>query len=434
MRTKPAFGTPVFTLAPSREETAARAAYLQVFPPAQIALARATLGAIARRMSSGNWTGTKPVPEPHQWPHTLGQTSGGFARGVLRYYVEGLLDSADSTLVVAGESEHEPTAFVVMQLDVTGEIGEDLIGVAEPWWPICAWISVVSACDDSPKSHPQLAVRAALAYARGQGRHFAFLSSFRTSVLWYVNSHFGRGVNAFVLSDSRCFERTRAYALSATSARDAEDIATALLDCTRQMFLIGLALRGNSALSALDFGRLTHEPPSSFPMLIGMHVRMWPVSRERPLVLGRSYDAAHAVSSIAPGPRVVAGYCEAADGSMLWGARHFLGEFVGMRARTSAAVDATACTHRHVAVFENGKTRRVVGIRCSHGIVFRRSFEPHPLFDARPERLEVVQLASLDLAACDQEVEPRARQKKPSRRFPNTSIAAEMQSMLRRNV
>jgi hypothetical protein len=86
-----------------------------------------------------------------------------------------------------------------------------------------------------------------------------------------------------------------------------------------------------------------------------------------------------------------------------------------------------------VAVFENGKTRRVVGIRCSPGIVFRRSFESHPLFDARPERLEVVQLASLDLAACDQEVEPRARQKKPSRRFPNTSIAAEMQSMLRRN-
>ncbi len=128
----------------------------------------------------------------------------------------------------------------------------------ERWAPECAYVEIVSSCDDAPPGHPRFAVHTAVALARSLGKRMVV-----TALLWYINTFFGRGVYSVLLEGEECFERSRAYALSrSTSTRDVEDLASVLALCALNgLCAVGLVVHGREALAGLDYADLLDAPP-----------------------------------------------------------------------------------------------------------------------------------------------------------------------------
>ncbi len=103
------------------------------------------------------------------------------------------------------------------------------------------------------------------------------------------------------------------------------------------MPIVGFALDGKDALAALDYDRLVGGgPPATEREWLGQSATFWPVARESPLVVGRTYDIVLASMLVADG---------ALTGQHAHTGRHgkrwLAGAFVGVHGkRNSGLVDS----------------------------------------------------------------------------------------------
>lgn len=349
----------LYTLGPTRGEGRVRVdpPYVAVFAKEDGAARSAALHAIIKRVASKKWSGTRSLAPAHRWPHVGDSTSGGMYEHTLpRRCSEQLSDPTD-TLVAVGNSADEVTACVFMNMDPDPSLISGALD--ERWAPECAYVEIVSSCDDAPPGHPRFAMHTAVALARSLGKRMVVLHSMNTALLWYINTFFGRGVYSVLLEGEECFERSRAYALSrSTSTRDVEELGSVLALCALNgLCAVGLVVHGREALAGLDYADLLDAPPTGA-------ARAWPVSAVHPLVVGHTYTTGRALA----------------------------GEFVKLARRPNKDVRPwwtlgkgrrgyTEWGPGDVAVFANGDQQRAIGIKYGRGVAFRRTFRRHAPFE-----------------------------------------------------
>jgi hypothetical protein len=194
-----------------------------------------------------------------------------------------------------------PSALVLMHVDVHPEeiktrdrLRNSIVHFDRRWVDHLPHIDINSPLDLSSGGHRALALLSAMRHAKANGKRIVYLSAVSTAVAYYLNYSFGDGVHAFVLGDEDTFEVTRRFALSpGHSARDYANVEAAMENASTQTVahIVGFVLDGKDALAALDYSRLVGgAPPTTKREWLGQSATFWPVARDSPLVVGRTYD------------------------------------------------------------------------------------------------------------------------------------------------
>ena len=408
----PSASAAVYTLGPSDRRPEVEGDVLPVLVlDADDARRDDELGHILDRMHAKQWTGYRPMRPENAWRHVPhGTTRTGLVASV---YVENELYEAKSkgtatAVIVKAARTGAPTALVLIEHDLASFNAAQLrrMGLASAWKPHVSYIALLTSSDDAPRGHSSLAMRNALLDARlMRDKDIVCLTAIHGALLYYLRTRFDESVHAFLCDDEETFEWTRAYALSsATSGRGGRDAAALESVMQQSSNRVLFSLRGRAFLEALDYETLSAgNPPETEAEIAGTHVRMWRVARERPLVLGHSYDVALASERDEPPAETeAAGYVvDVAAGAeprrRRRGVRRFVGEFVGVVGAHHAPGAALPALGRYtltreyglerwdggVAVFENGVMRELVGLAFDARLAFRRTAREHAVFEPR---------------------------------------------------
>jgi surface protein len=409
---------PIYTLGPNRgrcygARRGGSRAQVSVYETHETRLP--VLAELRAAVFNGRITGTRPLPEAYAWPGIFRADMGGALVGLDNIdYILDSINPGPATLVVARRMGADGARRAALEgavltrsrkrdldeLDkrapikapITAFVRVDLsdepkdLGVYRPtprghtrqqlhdsWRTSAAYVPLVMSSIDAPAGHAAEALAATLQLAK-RTKRMLVLRAINSSMLWYLNTCFLADTHQVVLTTRESFEQTRAYALSEREGVDLERTLSEALLVARTP-VIAFVFSGAAVLSGMDYGGLMHQRPRD----LGLHVRMFRVSAENPLVKGCSYDYMLYSEAGAPGgspPRGSRGYMYAREEETKWegqgasrryGLVRLAGEFVRLDVGAG------------VAVF---KTGREFASRSTEDVGFRRTFENHAIDDS----------------------------------------------------